>query len=166
MHWDFNPAHPTIWVFGALVLVIAFAVKKGVPGMITGALDKRADGIQQNLDEASKLREEAQALLVEYQRKHAEADEQAKQIVEQAKRDADIMAQQARKDLTERIARRAVIAEAKIASAEAQAIADVKARAVELAAQASENLLKSDLSAADQNKLIKDGISDLGKALN
>ncbi len=126
MYWDFNPANPTIWVFFALLIIIGAALYLGIHKTIAKALDDRADNIRKELDDAKTLREEAQTLLASYQRKQAEAEEQAKSIVEQARRDAETMAAQARKDLHERLERRAEMAEAKIANAEAQAIADVK----------------------------------------
>ncbi|HFB54900.1 MAG TPA: F0F1 ATP synthase subunit B [Hellea balneolensis] len=166
MHWDFNPAHPTIWVFIALAIIIGTALKYGVHKTLGKSLDARADAIRKELDDAKALREEAQALLASYKRKQAEAEEQAKSIVEQARKDAENMAKQARIDLKERLDRRAEQAQAKIANAEAQAIADVKAKAVDLAAKAAEQLIRDQFKAADHNTLIKDGIADLGKALN
>lgn len=166
MHWDFSFAHPTIWVFLALCLVIAFAIFKGVHKVMASSLDARADGIRKELDDARTLREEAQVLLASYQRKQAEAEELAATIVEQARKDAENMADQARKDLQERIARRAELAEAKIANAEAQAMADVKARAVDLATKAAEQLIRDQFKPADHNALIKDGIAQMSKALN
>jgi len=166
MHFDFSFAHPTIWVFLAIVLVIAAAVYKGIHKVMAKALDDRADGIRDELEEARKLREEAQALLASFQRKQAEAEEQAKDIVKQARLDAETMASQARKDLKERLERRAEQAEAKIKNAEAQAMADVKARAVDLAAKAAEQILRNDLSSADHGILVKNGITEMGKALN
>lgn len=166
MHWDFSLGSPTIWVFFALLLVIAGVVSKGLHKGIGKALDARADGIRENLDEAKRLREEAQALLASYQRKQAEAEEQAKSIVEQARRDAESMAIQARADLNEKLARRAEAAEAKIANAEAQAMSDVKARAVDLATAAAEKLIREQFKTADHNAIIKDGITQLGKAMH
>ena len=166
MHWDFDLGSTTIWVFFALLIIIAFLMFKGIHKMIGKALDDRADGIRENLDEAKRLREEAQALLANYQRKQAEAEEQAKTIVEQARRDAESMAEKARADLKEKLARRAEAAESKIATAEAQAMNDVKARAVDLATAAAEKLIREEFKAADHNNLIKDGITQLGKALH
>ena len=122
--------------------------------------------ISKELDEAKTLREEAQALLASYQRKQAEAEELAQSIVEQARTDAKTMAKQARADLQERLTRRAQLAEAKIANAEAQAMADVKARAVDLAAAAAEDLIRSEFKTTDHSGLVKDGIAQLGKVLN
>ncbi len=166
MHWDFNPASPTIWVFFALLVIIGAALYFGIHKTIAKALDGRADAIRAELDAAKTLREEAQTLLASYQRKQAEAEEQAKTIVKQARKDAENMAAQARKDLQERLERKAEQAEAKIANAEAQALSDVKARAVDLASKAAEQIIREQFKAAAHNGLIKAGIADLGKALN
>lgn len=166
MHFDFSFAHPTIWVFLAIVIVIAGAMYKGIHKVMAKALDDRADGIRKELEEARQLREEAQTLLASFQRKQVEAEEQAKDIVKQARLDAETMAAQARQDLKERLERRAEQAEAKIKNAETQAMADVKARAVDLAAKAAEQILRSELASADHNTLIKNGITEMGKTLN
>jgi F-type H+-transporting ATPase subunit b len=166
MHWDFSFGSPTIWVFLALIIVIAGLMSKGIHKMIAKALDSRADEIRNELDEAKRLREEAQALLASYQRKQAEAEEQAKDIVDQARKDAKAMAIQARKSLQEKLDRRAELAEAKIVSAEAEAMSDVKSRAVDLAIAAAEKLIREEFKAGDHSALVKDGISQLGKALH
>lgn len=166
MHFDFSFAHPTIWVFLALCLVVGFAIFKGIHKGMAASLDARAEAISKELDDARTLREEAQVLLASYQRKQVEAEEQATSIVEQARKDAENMAVQARKDLQERLARRAELAEAKIANAEAQAMADVKSRAVDLATKAAEQLIRDQFKSKDHNALIKDGIAQMGKALN
>jgi F-type H+-transporting ATPase subunit b len=166
MHWDFNLGSPTIWVFFALLIVIAGLMSKGIHKMMAKALDARADNIRNELDEAKQLREEAQALLASYQRKQAEAEEQAKSIVEQARKDAEAMAEQARKDLQYKLVRRAELAEAKIANAEATAMNEVKSKAVDMAMAAAEKLIREEFDSADHNSLVKDGISQLGKALH
>ncbi|PHR94422.1 MAG: F0F1 ATP synthase subunit B [Robiginitomaculum sp.] len=166
MHWEFSLSEPPIWVFMALCIIIGAALYKGVHKTMAKALDERADGIRKELDDARTLREEAQVLLASYQRKQAEAEEQAKAIVEQARKDAETMADQARKNLKERLERRADLAETKITSAEAQAMADVKARAVDLATQAAEQLIRDQFKAADHSALVKTGVTQMGKVLN
>jgi len=130
------------------------------------ALDDRANTIKTELEEARRLREEAQAILASYKRKQKEAEEQAEDIVKQARHDAETMANQARKDLAERIERRTAMAEAKIASAEAQALADVRARAADVALDAAEDILKSKMTVAAKSKLIKSGIKEMGNLLS
>jgi len=166
MHWEFSFAYPTIWVFLALVLVIAGLMWKGIHKVMAKSLDDRADNIRKELDEARNLRAEAQALLASFQRKQAEAEEQAKGIVKQARKDAETMAAAARQDLKERLERRAEQAEAKIKNAEAQAMSDVKARAVDLAAKAAEQILRSELASTDHSTLVKNGIAEMGKVMN
>lgn len=165
MYFDFALNSPTIWVFLAVVLFLLVLAYFGVHKKIGGALDDRADKIRTELDEAKSLREEAQALLASYQRKQKEAEDQAEEIVKQARHDAEIMAANARKDLAERLERRAAQAEAKIATAEAQAMAEVKAKAADLALEAAEKLIRSGKT-ADHAALVKDGIAQMGKTLN
>lgn len=166
MYFDFALNSPTIWVFFAVVLFLLVLAYFGVHKKIGGALDARADKIRTELDEAKSLREEAQALLASYQRKQKEAEEQAEGIVKQARHDAEVMAANARKDLADRLERRAAQAEAKIASAEAKAMADVKAKAADLALEAAEKLIRTGKSSTNHAQLVKDGIAQMGKTLN
>ncbi len=166
MNFDFSLTYPTIWVFFALLLFFAGLMWKGIHKTIAKSLDDRADNIRKELEEARSLREQAQALLASFQRQQAEAEDQAKEIVQQARKDAETMASIARQDLKERLERRAEQAVAKIKNAEAQAMADVKSRAVDLAAKAAEQILRSELANTDHNTLVKNGISEMGKVLN
>lgn len=154
------------WVALPVVLFLAFVIYKGALRALMSTLDNRADEIRNNLDEARRLREEAQALLASYHRKQKDAEVQAGEIVEQARKDAESMATQARKDLKDRLERRAAQAEARIETAEAQAIADVKAKAADMALAAAEQIMKNDLSPAQKAALVKTGISEMSKTLN
>lgn len=153
------------WVLVPLVLFLALIAYKGAFKAMGKSLDDRADKIKSELDEARRLREEAQQLLASYHRKQKEAEEQAEEIVKQARSDAENMAVQARKELSERLERRAAQAEAKIANAEAQAMSEVKAKAADLAMDTAETLLRTKMTAAEKSKLIKDGISQMGATL-
>jgi len=166
MYFDFDPGSPTIWIFLATILFFVLLGYFGIHKKIAGALDARAEGIKTELDEARRLREEAQALLASFNRKQKEAEEQADAIVKQARQDAENMATQARKDLSERIERRTAQAEAKIANAEAKAIADVQGKAADLALETAEKLIRGNMKPADHASLIKDGIAQMGKVLN
>ncbi len=166
MHFDFDPGSPTIWVFLAVILFFVALAYFGVHKKIAGALDARADKIRDELEEARRLREEAQALLASFQRKQKEAEEQADEIVKQARKDAEAMAINARKDLAERLERRAAQAEAKIANAEAKAMSDVKSKAADLAMDAAEKMIRSGTKASDHSALVKDGIAQMGKVLS
>jgi len=166
MHFDFDPASPTIWVFLAVILFFIALGYFGVHKKIASALDSRADKIRVELEEARRLREEAQTLLASFQRKQKEAEKQAEDIVKQARIDAENMASQSRKDLAERLERRAQQAEAKIANAEAQAMADVKSKAADMAVNTAEALMRKNMKPADHSALIKDGITQMGKVMN
>ena len=154
----------TFWATAALIVFIALIMYLKVPGMITKSLDDRADKIRSDLDEARKLREEAQALLAEYQRKRRDAESEAETIVEAAKREADTLAADAKKKLDEYVERRTKMAEQKIAQAEAQAMQDVKAIAAERAIAASEQVLMSKLSDGGAS-LIKSSIAEVKSKL-
>ncbi len=157
---------PEFWVAAAFVIFVLFLVYYGVPGLIAKALDARADAIRNELDEARRLREEAQHLLADYQRKAREAEEEAKTIVDQARREAEAMAAEARQSLAETVARRTRQAEDKIARAEAQALDDVRGAAVETAIAAAEKILKSRVTGSQADQLVDASIQDLRGKLN
>jgi len=156
----------SFWVAVCVILFLALLLWKGAFKAMGKALDDRADRIEAELEEARRLREEAQTLLASYQRKQKEAEEQAEEIIAQARKDAEAMAARSRTELKNRLERRAAQAEAKIANAEAKALAEVRAKAAELAVSGAEELLKSNMSATDHSAMIKDGIAGLGKTLN
>ena len=142
----------------AFLLFIAVLIKLKVPGMLGSQLDKRADGIQAELNEARALREEAQTLLASYERKQKEMQEQAVRIVAAAREDAMLAAEQAKEELKLSIARRLVAAQEQIASAEASAVKEVRDQAISIAVAAAKQVLASQMTAAKGNKLIDDAI--------
>ncbi len=150
----------------AFLLFIGVLLYFKVPAMITGMLDKRSEGIQSELDEARKLKEEAQALLASYERKQAEVKEQAERIVAQAKSDAEAAAEQAKKDLEVSIARRIAAAEDQIASAEASAVKEVRDQAANVAVMAARDVIAAQMTAADGNKLIDSAIAEVDAKLH
>ncbi|AAV96468.1 F0F1 ATP synthase subunit B [Ruegeria pomeroyi] len=150
----------------AFLVFIAVLFYFKVPSMIGGALDKRAEGIQSDLDEARKLREEAQSLLASFERKQKEMQGQADAIVAAAKEEAQRSAEQAKVDLEASIARRLAAAQDQIASAEAAAVKDVRDRAIAIAVAAAGDVIASSMTAAEANKLIDAGIADAGAKLH
>lgn len=142
----------------AFLLFIGVLFYFKVPGLIGGLLDKRADTIRGELEEARALREEAQTLLASYERKQKEVQEQADRIIAQAKDEAATAAEQAKADLQKSITRRIAAAEDQIASAEAAAIKEVRDRAVVIAIGAARDVIAKQMTAADGNKLIDEGI--------
>lgn len=156
----------TFFALVALILFFGVIVWAKVPGKITGALDGRADAIRNELDEARRLREEAQSLLADYQRKRQEAEGEAEAIIAEAKREAEILTAETNTALEEMIARRTKAAESKIAQAESQAIAEVRARAADVAVSAAEKILVAKVTDAAADTLIADGIKQVKGALN
>ncbi|KAJ54681.1 ATP F0F1 synthase subunit B [Actibacterium mucosum KCTC 23349] len=150
----------------AFILFIAVLVYFKVPGMIGGMLDKRADEIKSDLDEARALREEAQTLLASYERKQQEVAEQADRIVAHAKEEAKQAAEQAKVDLQESIARRLAAAEDQIASAEASAVKEVRDTAVTVAVTAAGDVIAKQMNAAAGNKLIDAAIAEVEAKLH
>ncbi|MBO9452626.1 F0F1 ATP synthase subunit B [Tropicibacter sp. R16_0] len=137
-----------------------------VPGMIGGALDNRAQGIQSELDEARALRDEAQALLASYERKQKEVQDQAAAIVAAAKEDAALAAEQAKADLEVSIARRLAAAQDQIASAEASAVKEVRDQAIAIAVSAANEVIAKQMTAAQGNKLIDAAIAEVDAKLH
>ncbi len=156
----------TFWALIALILFIGVVLYAKAPAIIGAKLDARAAGIKSDLDDARRLREEAQELLAEYQRKKVEAENEAAAIVAQAKREAELYGKEARKKMNEQIERRTRMAEQKIAQAEASAVKDVRAAAADLAIEAAARIIGQDNKGAKASSIIDKTISSLGKQLN
>jgi len=156
----------SFWVAVSFVLFVALIIYYGAPKMIAKALDDRADAIRAELDEARRLREEAQNLLAEYQRKQRDAEDEAKSIVAQAKHEAELLANEARDKLKETLERRTKLAEDKIVQAEAQALKDVRNHAAEVAVAAAGQLIADGLSKDKAAGLIDDSIKGISSKLN
>lgn len=148
------------------IVFIAVLFYFKVPGMIGGALDNRAQGIQAELDEARALHEEARGLLASYERKQREVQAQADAIVAAAKEDAVLAAEQAKADLEKSIARRLAAAQDQIASAEAAAVKEVRDQAVAAAVAAAQSVLAKQMTAAQANKLIDEAIATVAQKLH
>ncbi len=156
----------SFWALVGLIIFLGLLVYLKVPGLITKSLDDRSHNIRNELDEARKLREEAQELLAEYQRKRREAEKEAGDIVAAAQREAEVLAAEARQKTEEFVARRTAMAEQKIAQAEAQALTDVKASAVDMAVAAAEAIVAGKATGKTADKLIADGIAEVKAKLN
>lgn len=150
----------------ATVLFIALLIYLKVPGKIAAILDARADKIKAELEEARRLREEAQTLLASYEKKQKEVEGLAAQIVANAKSEAERAAEQAKEDLKTSIARRLKGAEDQIASAEASAVKEVRDRAIAVATQAASAVIAEKLSAAGADDLIDASIKEVGAKLH
>jgi F-type H+-transporting ATPase subunit b len=159
-------AEPEFWVAVGFVIFLGVLVYVGVPKMLLDALDDRAKRVQAELDEARRLKEEAQKLLAEYKAKQRQADEEAAAIIEGAKAEAGRVAAETKIKMEDFVARRTKMAETKIAQAEAQAIADVRAAAADAAVSAAEKILTESVKGKVADDLITRGIGDVKSKLN
>ena len=154
------------WVavaFGVFLLIVLYY---RVPKLIAKSLDDRADAIRKELDEARRLREEAQKLLADYQKRHRNVGQEADAILDQARREAEAFAHETRISLKDTLERRTKQAEDKIARAETQAVDEVRAAAIEVAMAAAEKILREKTAGAGGASLIDQSIRDLKGRLN
>lgn len=156
----------TLWALVSLLIFLGITIYLKVPGMISKALDKRAKDIQDQLSEAQRLREEAQALLSEYQRKRKEAEAEADQIVASAKREAAMMAEEAKRKTEEYVARRNQLSEQKIKQAETDAITAVRAAAVDLAVAAAQKIAAEKATGKTGEDLFRNALDQVRTRLN
>jgi F-type H+-transporting ATPase subunit b len=156
---------PETWVAAAFILFVVL-VWKPASRVIVSSLDERAARIEKELNEAARLREEAQGLLAQYQKKHRDALKEAESIVAHARAEAERLSQQAARDLETSLKRREDLAMQRIAQAEQQAAADVRAAAVDVAIAATERLLKEKLDGAKGDALIDQAIKELPAKLH
>jgi F-type H+-transporting ATPase subunit b len=154
------------WVAVAFAVFIGILIYAGVPKLLLDALDNRAKRVQAELDEARRLKDEAQKLLAEYQGKQRQAETEAAGIIAGAKAEAERIAAEAKVKMEEFVARRTKMAETKIAQAEAQAVADVRAAAAEAAVAAAERILTDQVKGKVADDLITRGIGDVKSKLN
>ncbi|RLQ87415.1 ATP F0F1 synthase subunit B [Notoacmeibacter ruber] len=156
----------TWWVFASLILFLALLGYVGVHKMLAKALDSRAERIRNELDEARELREEAQGVLAELQRKRREAEEEAEQIVAAAKREAETIRKDAAEKSAEYVERRTTSAEQKIAQAESDAIGAVRNRAIEIATAAARQVIAETVGPEKQQQIIDESLRTIRTKLN
>jgi F-type H+-transporting ATPase subunit b len=156
----------SFWTFLGLIVFFGVLFVAGAFKAVTKALDDRAEKIRSELDEARRLREEAQEMLASYKRKHAEAATEAEKIIRQARSEADYLREDAKKEIAQRIERRTALAESRIAQAEAAAAKEVKSLAADLAIDAARTLLSDNLSKTQRNALVKADIAAVKDRMN
>ena len=159
-------ADTSFWVLVGFAIVIGLFAYMGVHKTMAKGLDERAQKIADELDSARRMREEAQELLAQYQRRQREAEDEAQGIIDQAKKDAARMAEETRDKINDQIARRAKAAEDKIARAEAQALAEVRQQTADLAIDTAREIIKSRVDQGAQSALIERAIDELRTKLH
>ncbi len=156
---------PEFWVLLAFILFVAAIAKKGFLA-ITGKLDERAAKIKAELEEAVRLREEAQALLAGYQRQQRDAVKETERIVAQAKEVSESEAAQAKADLEAMLKRRGEAAKEKIAQAESGALKEIHDATVDIAIGAAERAIAESLDEDKAAVLVDSAIDDLDGRLS
>jgi len=156
---------PTLWVAGGFV-ILAVAIFKPAKKAVLGMLDGRADKIRESLDQAASLREEAQQLLAEYQRKQRDAMKETEEMIARARDEASRLAKEGAEKLEELVKRREQLAIEKIAQAEADAVREVRAMSVEIAVAATRSLIAARMDADKSGALVDQAIADLSTKLH
>jgi F-type H+-transporting ATPase subunit b len=149
----------------ALVIFLALTLYFGIPRIVGKMLDGQIKKIADDLAEAKKLREEAAALLVEYEQKRVAAESEAEGIIAAAKDEATRLTAEAQVSLADLIARRTKAVEDKIAQAEAQAVAEVRARSADVAIEAARLVLTDEMNRKG-GQVVDNAIADVGNRLN
>ncbi|MCP8939252.1 ATP F0F1 synthase subunit B [Alsobacter sp. SYSU M60028] len=157
---------PEFWVAVAFFIFMGIAWKMGAFSSMATGLDKRGERIRAELEDARILREEAQKVLADYQRRRKEAEAEAEEIIRSARAEAERLAQDTQAKLADFVERRTKMAEQKIAQAEVQAAAEVRAAAAEAAVRASEQILRKEVAAGAGDRLVEQGIGEIRSKLN
>jgi F-type H+-transporting ATPase subunit b len=157
---------PETWVAVAFIILMGVFVWLGVHRTVLTALDHRAERIKAELDDASRLKDEAAKVLAEYKAKRASAEREAADIIASANAEAERIASEAKAKMEDFVARRTKTAESKIALAEAQAVADVRAAAADAAVQAASTILSQSVKGSLADDLLAKGIAEVRQKLN
>lgn len=156
---------PEFWLLVALVILIA-AIWKPLSRTILGGLDGHSAKVRAELDEARRLREEAQRLLAEQQRKLAAGEDQAQQIVQHAKAEAERQVKRHREELEASIRRRREAAEQRIAQEEARAIQELRAHAARLTIRTTERLIAEQMDDEQRRQMVDRALDEVGRKLH
>ena len=154
------------WVAFGFLSFLGLLAYLGAHRKVIAALDQRQARIRGELDQARRLREEAEALLGEFERKAREAETEAQAIIAGAKAEAERLAAEAKAKAEDFVARRTKMAETKIAQAEAQAVADVRSTAADAAVAAAEKILSTAAKGKVAEDLLARGIADIKQKFN
>ena len=152
---------PTFWVLVAFIGFVGVLVYFKVPGMVTKGLDARAEKIKADLEDADALLKEAQDLLASYQKKQREAADEAQEIKARAKEEGERIVEHGRARLEDSLQRREKLAMDRITQAEASALDEIRARTVDIALDATRDLLADNLSDHKANAMLDDAIKEL-----
>jgi F-type H+-transporting ATPase subunit b len=157
---------PETWVAIAFVILMGLFGYLGIHRTVLKALDNRGVRIKAELDDARRLKDEAAKVLEQYKARRASAEREADEIIATAKAEAERIASEAKAKMEDFVTRRTRTAESKIALAEAQALADVRAAAAEAAVAAASTILSQSVKGEVADDLLAKGIAEVSQKLN
>jgi F-type H+-transporting ATPase subunit b len=157
---------PEFWVAVAFVILMGVFGYLGVHRTVLQTLDHRSERIKAELDDARRLKDEAAKLLAEYEARRTSAEREAEEIIASARAEAERIAAEAKTKMEDFVARRTKTAESKIALAEAQALADVRAAAADAAVAAASTILSQSVKGEKADELLAKGIAEVRAKLN
>ena len=157
---------PEFWVAVSFFIFVAVLLYLGVHKKLAAMLDARAATIAKELEDAKRLRAEAEKVLADYRRKQGDAVKETKAIIDLATKEAEILAAETRRSMQEHFDRRMKLAEDKIGRAETEALREVRAAAADAAVAAAQSLIAQKLTPETADKLVKQGIEALKGKLN
>ena len=156
----------TLWALVGLLIFFGIAIYIKAPAKLAASLDERGKRISDELEEAKRLRDEAKALLAEYQKKRKEAEAEAADILTAAKREAELFVEDAKAKAEDYVARRTASAEQKIAQAERDAVNEVRALAADIAVEAARTTIAAKVDAGKAADLFQSSLQGLKSKLN
>ncbi|MCC3862447.1 hypothetical protein [Pseudemcibacter aquimaris] len=157
---------PSTWVSLAITVFFVLIIWKKVPAIFAKMLDDRAKEIEDQLDNARNLREEAAALLAKYERDQHAAEKQAAELMANAEAEVKLMVNDSKAQVEEMTKRRSEVAEQKIAQAEAAALKEIRTLTVKVATDAARDLIEANMKKADHASLIKASTDKLDAKLH
>ena len=157
---------PATWVSLAITVFFILIIWKKVPAIFAKMLDDRANEIEEQLENAKNLREEAASLLAKYERDQRDAEMQAADMIANAEAEVKLMVSDSKAQMEEATKRRSEVAEQKIAQAEASALKEIRSLTVQVATNAARDLIEANLKKADHEALIKSSTEKLDEKLH
>lgn len=157
---------PATWVSLAITVFFILIIWKKVPAIFAKMLDDRANEIEEQLENAKNLREEAASLLAKYERDQRDAEKQAADMIANAESEVKLMVSDSKAQIEEATKRRSEVAEQKIAQAEASALKEIRSLTVQVATNAARDLIEANLKKADHEALIKSSTDKLDEKLH
>ncbi len=157
---------PATWVSVAITLFFILIIWKKIPAIFAKMLDERSREIEDQLENARSLREEAAALVAKYERDQREAEKQAEELMKNAEAEVNNLVAESKVQLSELTKRRGEVAEQKIAQAEAAALKEIRTLTVDIATSAARDLIEANMKKEDHEALIKSSTEKLDAKLH